>query len=115
MTKNRLPDDFDCSAAQDRVIQTYKNKGFVKTKDDEASLHMSFSPNRVPKGLSKHQVIAKIAHYRKHGKDMTKYLFTNRMKIYFNDKFALGLSFTGDIPDTRRKRKNFFKKFIDSI
>ncbi len=112
MSKNRLPDDFDCSAAQEKVMDSYWKKGYILDKQGEDALHMSFSPYRVPKGLSKHQVIAKIAYYKKYGKDNSKYIFTNRMSIYFNDKFSVGLSFVGKVPDSHRKMKNFLKKFI---
>jgi hypothetical protein len=41
---------------QDKVMAGYIAQGAVKNKDDQGKLHMFFSPNRVPKGMTNEQV-----------------------------------------------------------
>ncbi|MFA6158336.1 MAG: hypothetical protein WC763_01795 [Candidatus Paceibacterota bacterium] len=46
---------------QDDTLEGYWESGAVKNKDDERSLHMFFSPNRIPKGLTNSEVSIVIA------------------------------------------------------
>ncbi|MBX4209172.1 hypothetical protein KW799_00525 [Candidatus Parcubacteria bacterium] len=42
--------------SQERVMRTYKSRRAVRNKADEEALHMFFSPNRVPAGLTNEEV-----------------------------------------------------------
>lgn len=97
MAKNGLID------SQTRVMNAYKSRGFVTNKRDEEGLHMAFSPNRVPTGLSKLQVRRKINAYFA-GKIQPYNLFKeNRLVICINGAFVLGASFKGNIPKNSKE------------
>jgi hypothetical protein len=51
-----LKDRKTCRYQQEQVMKGYRRRGAVKDKDEEWQLHMFFSPNRVPKGLTNAEV-----------------------------------------------------------
>jgi hypothetical protein len=56
MAKKKVNSEANLLGDQDAVMAGYKRSRAVKDKHDEEALHMFFSPNRVPKGLTKKQV-----------------------------------------------------------
>lgn len=112
MNAKRFADELEkLNQQQDRIMASYVRKGYVTTPDEEKALHMSFSPYRVPRGLTKRQVRLRIARYNK-GKNKLKPnpALENRLEIYINGGYILGASFTGEVPNTHRKLRSLLKK-----
>jgi hypothetical protein len=103
----------DGSKEQEKVMNSYKKRGFVKTKQDEDSLHMAFSPNRVPKGLTKLQVRRRINKYLKEGnKNTLKNIVGNRLEVFVNGQFRLGATFGGKVPVNRKSFHKLLKNLF---
>lgn len=107
-------EDIDCSKAQEKVMTTYKNKGYVRDKIDEEALHRAFSPNRVPRGLTKLQVSRRISigNGKIPRKDMAALiseLIFHRIEVRINGVTVLGACFCGKIPKTKKALKDLIK------
>lgn len=101
---------------QEKVMTTYRNKGFVLTKEDEQALHMSYSPFRVPRGLTKIQIRRRINHYLKHGDQKTLKDFLGvRYALTFNGKEVISGNYVGEIPHNTRETKKFLKNLLGWI
>ena len=87
-----------------KPLLSYFNRGFFKTKDEVGDLHQSFSPYRVPRGLTKLQVRRRINKFVKGGRKLdSSLLMTNRVSIFFNDNLILGASITSKRPENSRQ------------
>lgn len=96
-----------------KIEESYLRRGFVKSKDDLADLHMSYSPYRVPRGLTKLQIRRRINKFIRNGRKLdNSLLFTNRLNVTVNGKLILGASFTGEVPTNRRQLKRLLKKVM---
>lgn len=105
-------DKFEALEAQDEKIKaSYRKRGFVKSAQDEADLHMSFSPNRVPRGLTKLQIRRRINKFVRNGRKLKPIseVVGNRMNIFINDKFVAGVSFGGKVPQNSRQLKRLIR------
>ena len=101
---------------QDQVMNEYKKLGYVLNKHDEEGLHMSFSPMRVARGLSRLQVRRRINKYFKHGNKGTPSVFSdNRMNIFINDRFVSGTSFSGKVPQNPKEFVKLLKDVINIL
>lgn len=103
-------------AKQQRLIASYWKRGFLKTKEDEQALHMSFSPYKVARGLTKLKIRRRINRYWKNKElglsESVKQILGHRLEITINGKTILGASFVGKVPDTSRKLHNLLKSLI---
>lgn len=96
----------------DKIIQSYYKRGFLKSKQDEEDLHMAYSPYRVPKGLTGLQIRRKINKFIKNGRKSPSYDLTfNRLEVTINGKLRLGATFTGQVPVTKQQ----FRKLLKSV
>lgn len=79
---------------QKKIIDTYNQKGYLKSKDDIENLHRLFSPYKVPKGLTRLQIRRKINKFVKNGSKLyNPYENTHRVNIYIDDKFLSGTTY----------------------
>lgn len=101
-------------AEQDAIMNKYKALGYVKDSRDEQGLHMSFSPYRVPKRLTKLQVRRRINKYWKHGNPKPLELLTqaNTLSLTINGKQIVRASFVGKVPDSHRKLQNLVRALM---
>lgn len=102
--------------AQEKIIHSYKSKGFIKNKKDEEGLHLFHSPYEVPGSLTKLQVRRRINYYFKHGpKIKLSDLFGNRVEVFVNGKFRLGADFGGKAPDNSKELLKLLKTLLNGM
>jgi len=112
MDKSNGWDKFEALEAQDKKIKaSYRKRGFIKSDQDEADLHMSFSPKRVPRGLTKLQIRRRINKFVRNGRKSVPIasVMGNRMNIFINDRFVAGVSFGGKVPQNSRQLKRLIR------
>ncbi len=100
---------------QDQVMNKYKTLGFVKDKRDEQGLHMAFSPQRVPTGLTKLQVRRRIEKYYRYTRDIEDIFGNHRMTILMDGKFFSGTSFSGKVPENSKQFLKLLKELVSMM
>lgn len=100
--------------SQEDVMALYRQKGFVKSLDEEQSLHMSFSPYRVPTGLSKASVRRRINDYKagRRKAPSLKSVLGHRLTIHLDGKFFAGISVKNDVTKTPKSWLKFLKEYV---
>ncbi len=98
---------------QNKVVEEYRTLGYVTSKEDEQALHMSFSPVRVPRKLTKLQVRRRINKYRKVGNTKSiKEVMGHYLTIRINGQLFVSANFTGKVPATHGQLKNLLRNII---
>jgi len=101
---------------QNQIIDEYKQKGFIKDKQDEEDLHRSYSPYRVPKNLTKLKIRRKINEFIKNGRKLDYSLLNmNGLEIRINGKMMFHTSFVGKAPDDNKSLVKLLKEVISVI
>lgn len=96
--------------AEKKVMESYRKRGFVTSEQDEADLHQSFSPYKVPRGLTKLQIRRRINKFVRNGRKLdASLLIANRLEVRINGKFVLGASFGGNVPQNSRQLKQLLR------
>lgn len=96
---------------QAKVKASYLKRGLVKDENDYMELHRAFSPYKVPRGLTKHQIRGKIAAFQS-GRTKKFPLIANRISIVVNGKVMAGGSFVKDVPKNHRQLQNLLKAML---
>lgn len=112
-----MNDDFG-QIEQQEVIDSYKKRGFIKNKNDEQSLHMAYSPYKIPKNLSRQKIRYEINNYLKNGckyPHSLGYLLGNRVEIIINGKVMLSASTTLPIPNNSNELHELLKNLIKFV
>jgi hypothetical protein len=110
---------------EQKVKDTYHKKGFLKSKQDENDLHMAFSPNKIPKGLTKLQIRRKINKFIKNGRKAENPFFsvvngvlvpkTIRAEVLVNGRLMMGASIVGKVPNNSRQLRRLLKLMTQAV
>lgn len=98
---------------ENKPLFSYFNRGFFRTRDEVNDLHRSYSPYRIPRGLTKLQVRRRINRFVKDGRKLdSSLLTTNRVTILFNGDFILGASITSERPKNSRQMDKLLRDLL---
>jgi hypothetical protein len=97
---------------QEAVMETYKQKGFVLTEEDEQGLHMSFSPYRVKKGLTKLQVRRRINKYFRDADKPKPFDVLDRVEVRWNGHMIFGVTMKFPRPENSRQLNKLLKLLV---
>jgi len=96
-----------------KPLLSYFNRGFFQTKEEVGELHSSFSPYRIPRGLTKLQVRRRINKFVKGGRKLdSSLLLTNRVSLLFNNDLILGASITSERPKNSRQMNKLLRDLL---
>lgn len=96
-----------------KPLFSYFNRGFFKTKDEVGDLHQSFSPYKVPHGLTKLQVRRRVIKFAREGRPLNdSLLHTNRITLLFNGALILGASTTAKRPESSRQMNKLLRDLL---
>ena len=112
--------NLDSSADQDAVMKKYRTLGFVRDNRDEEGLHMSFSPYRVAKGLTKLQVRRRINKYfatkdTRNPLEEIKKALGHRITILMDGRFFSGISVNSDVTRTNKTWLKFIREYLKML
>lgn len=93
-----------------KPLLSYFNRGYFKTRNEVNNLHSSFSPYRIPRGLTKLQVRRRLNNFVKNGCVLDASLMNaNRVTLLFNNDIILGTSTTAKRPQTTRQMNKLLR------
>lgn len=99
--------------AGNEPLLSYFKRGYFQSKSDVQDLHSSYSPYRVPRGLTKLQVRRRINKFVRNGRQLDDTLFnTNRVSILFNDTLILGASVKCERPKNSRQMNKLLRGLL---
>lgn len=109
----KISPEFNNWVRENPVLVAYIRQGKLKSQEDITQLHRSYSPYRVPRGLTGLQIRRRINKFVNGGCKLdSSFMNTNRVSLLFNGTMILGASTTAKRPENSRQMNKLLRDLL---